>query len=88
MTAVFDAWSYCRFIEIQSNLTRNKFHSAIKAPIFLEAVLAMEIMQEPQSNLEGKVNPNILKDEFLSTPDPSIFTSIVAVLFEWSSKTS
>ena len=27
----------------------------IKAPIFLEAVLAIRIMQEPQSNLEEKV---------------------------------
>ena len=30
-----------------------------KGPIFLEAVLAIEIMQEPQSNLEEKVNPII-----------------------------
>ena len=36
----------------------------IKVPIFLEAVLAIEIMQEPQSNLEEKVNPSILKDDF------------------------
>ena len=28
----------------------------IKAPIFLEVVLAIEIMLEPQSNLEEKVN--------------------------------
>ena len=48
----------------------------------MEAVLAIEIMQEPQSNLEEKVSPSILKDEFSSTKDPSIFTSIAPVLLE------
>ena len=37
------------FIEIQSNLGRN-FIERIKAPIFLDAVLAIETIQEPQSN--------------------------------------
>ena len=27
-------------------------------PVFLETVLAIEVMQEPQSNLEKKVNPS------------------------------
>ena len=44
----------------------------IKAPIFLEEVLAIEIMLEPQSNLEEKVNARILKDAFSSRTDPSI----------------
>ena len=35
----------------------------IKAPIFLDVVLAIEIMQELLSNLEEKGNPSILKDE-------------------------
>ena len=38
----------------------------MKAPIFLEAVLAIEIMWEPQSNLEEKVNLSILNDDFSS----------------------
>ena len=39
-------------------------------------------MEEPQSNLEEKVNPIILiKDEFFSRTDPSIFTSISPVFF-------
>ena len=46
---------------------------AIKAPIFLVAVLATEIMQKSQSN--EKVNPRMLKDGFSSRTDPSIFTS-------------
>ena len=52
MTTVFHAWPYGRFIGIQSNLRRKKLLEQIKAPIFLEAVLAIEIMLEPQSNLE------------------------------------
>ena len=66
---------YGRFIEIQSNLRRN-FVERIKAPIFLEAVLAIDIMQEPQLNLQEKVDPGILKDHFSSRTGPSIFTSI------------
>ena len=49
----------------------------INTPIFLEAVLAM---QEPQSNLEEKVNPSILKDDFSTRTDPSTFTSLELVL--------
>ena len=41
----------------------------IKAPIFLEALLAIERIYEPQSNLEEKDNPSILP----------IFTSIAPV---------
>ena len=41
-----------------------------KAPIFLDAVLAIEIMQVPQSNLEEKVTPSILKDNFSSKNRP------------------
>ena len=58
----------------------------IKAPIFLEAVLAIETMKE--TNLEEKVNPNILKDVFSSRTDPSIFTSIAPVFLDWSNGTS
>ena len=50
MTIVFHEWWYDRFIEIQSNLRRKKLHRMNKATIFLEAVLVIEIMQEPQSN--------------------------------------
>ena len=49
------------------------FIEQMKAPIFLEAVLA--IMQETQYNLEEKVNLNILKDNFSPRTNASIFTS-------------
>ena len=45
-------------------------------------------MSEPQSNLEEKVNPNILKYDFPSRTDPPIFTSIEPLLFDWSNETS
>ena len=50
------------------------FIERMKAPIFLEAVLAIEIMQEPQSNLGERGNPSILKDDVSSATDPSILT--------------
>ena len=64
------------------------FIERIKAPLFLEAALAILIMQEPQSNLEETVNPSILKDDSFSRRDPSIFTSIEPLLLDWSNETS
>ena len=58
------------------------FIERIKAPIFLQTVLALEIMLEPQSNLEEKVDPSILKDDFSSRTKPSIFTSITPKLLD------
>ena len=43
----------------------------IKAPIFLEKVLAIEI-----------INPSILEDYFSTGTDPSIFTAIAKVLLD------
>ena len=43
---------------------------------------------ETQSNLEEKVNPSILKNDFSSRTEPSIFTSTAAVLIDWSNETS
>ena len=45
----------------------------IKLPIFLDTLSGIEIMIEPQSNLDENVNPSVLKDEFSSRTDPSIF---------------
>ena len=44
MTTVFHTWPYGKFIEIQSNLRRKKVIERIKASIFFEAVLAIEII--------------------------------------------
>ena len=40
----------------RGTLGERNFIEQIKTPNFLEAVLAVEIMQEDQSNLEEKVN--------------------------------
>ena len=36
--------------------------------IEIQTILAIEIMYEPQSNLEDKANPSISKDDFSSRP--------------------
>ena len=59
----------------------------MNAPIFLEADL-VEIMEELQSSLEKKVNRSILKDDFSSRADWSIFISIAPMLLDWSNETS
>ena len=43
MTTVLYTWLYGRFIEIESISGKRNFTERIKAPIFLEAVLAIEI---------------------------------------------
>ena len=45
-------------------------------------------MYEPQYNLEEKVNPSILKDEFSSVTDPLFFMSTEPVLLDWLNETS
>ena len=50
----------------------------------MEGVLATEMMQETQSNLENQGNPSFLKDDFSSKTDPLIFTSIAPELLDWS----
>ena len=82
MATVFHAWPFDRFTEMQNFIER------IKASNFLEAVLAIQIMSEPESNLQKKVNPRILKGDFPPRTDPSIFTSIAPVLSDCPNKPS
>ena len=55
-------------------LGQRNFIEQMKAPILLEADLAVEIMCE-------QLNPSILKDDFSSRKGPSIFTSIEPVVY-------
>ena len=87
MSTVLHAWPNGRFIEIQSNLSRKQLDRMNQGSNFLAGFLVIEIMQECQSNLKEKDNPSILKEDFSSGTDPSIITSIVPVLFDWSNKT-
>ena len=49
---------------MKNNARRKKLHSTNKYPIFFEAVSATETMKEPESNLEKKGSPSILKKIF------------------------
>ena len=60
MKRVSHARPHSRFIETTSNLKRKKLHQQMKAPIFLEAVLAIETLEEPQRNIEEKGNSGII----------------------------
>ena len=64
------------------------FVERIKAPIFLKAILEIETLQEPQSNLEEKSSPSILKDDLFSRINQSIFASIAPVLLDQSKETN
>ena len=57
MTTVHHAMPHGKFTKIQRNLRRHKVHRTNHAPIFLDPVLEIEIMQEPQSNLEENPTP-------------------------------
>ena len=87
-TTVFYASSYGEFIEIQSNFRRKKLHRTNQGSFFLEAVLAIEIMQEPQPDLEEKDKSSILQDDFPSRTYQSIFASIALVSLDWSNETN
>ena len=54
----------------------------MEAPIALEAVLAIEDNVRAQIQFKEKVNPSILKGNFSSRAEPSIFTSIAPVLLD------
>ena len=87
IATVFYVWQYGRLIEIQSNLRRKKLHITNQGSDFLGGSFS-NIMQQPQSNLEEKVNPGILKDYFFSRTNTFIFTLIKPELIDRSNKTS
>ena len=89
MTIIIHAWPYGRFIEIYKATSGEKnFIEQIKPLIFFQTVLAIEIMYEPQPNLEEKVNPSILKGDFSSRTDQSTFKLVAPVLLDQSNKTN
>ena len=72
MTLISHAGPYGRFIETE----RRTSIEQIKVPVSLGAVLAIETMQEPWSNLEDKENLSILKNVF------STFSNKTSVFFQ------
>ena len=88
MTTVFHAGAQSWFIEIESNLRRKKLHGMNQGFNFHGGNFSNRDNVRAQSNLEEKVSPRILKDEFSVRADPFILTSIAPMLLDWSNKTS
>ena len=59
------------FIEIQSNLRKNKIHRTNHSSNFLRGSFMNRDNVQAPTQLEEKVNPSILKDDFSSRADPS-----------------
>ena len=85
---IFHPWPYDRFIETQSNLKRKKLHRMNQGSNFLGDSFRNRDNVRGQSNLEEEVDPGILKHDFSSKKEPSIFKSIASVLLDQSNKTS
>ena len=86
MTTAFYEWPYGRFIEIQGKLRRKKLHRTNQGSNFLEGSFGnRDNIRAPIQFRREK--PNILKDDFSSTTEPSIFTSIAPELLDQSNKT-
>ena len=83
---IFYASLYGRFTETKSSLRRKKLHRTNQGSNFLCSFSNGDNVKAT-SNLEEKDNPSILQDDFSSTIDPSIFTSIASVLLDWPNKT-
>ena len=88
MTKVFYAWLYGRFIEMQSSLRRKKPHRTNQGSNFFGGTFSNRDNGRAPIQLEEKVNLSILKDDFSSTTEPSIFTSIEPLLLDRPNETS
>ena len=88
MTAVFHAWTYGRFIEIQGNLRRKKIPRTNQRFNFLGGSFKNRDNVRAPIKFRRESQPSILKHDFLSRTEPSIFTSIVHVLLDQSNETS
>ena len=80
MTAVFHAWPYGWFKVIQSNLRRKKLH--IKNQYFnsLGGFFSNRDNVRAPIQFRRESQPSMLKDNFSSWTNPSIFTSIVLLV--------
>ena len=76
MAVIFHAWPYGRFIEI----LRKKLYGTNQGSIFVGGSFSnRDNVKAPIQFRRVKVNPSILKDDFSSRKNPSIFngTSVV-----------
>ena len=84
MTTVFHKWPYGRLTEIQSNLRRKRLHRTNQGSNFLGGSFSNRDNVRVPIQFRREINPSILKDDFSSRTDPSIFTSIAPVLLDRS----
>ena len=81
MTSVFHALLYGRFTKIQSNLRRTKLHRSNQGTFSNWDNVRAQIQFRRESQSQH------LKDDLSSRTDSSIFTSVAAVLLDWSNET-
>ena len=80
-------WQAC-CIEIQSNLRRKKLHRVNQGSNFLGDTFSNRDNVRAPIQFRWESQPIILKDDFSSKIDPSIFISIAPALLDWSNATS
>ena len=72
----------------ESNLRRKKLQGTNQGPNFLGDNFSKRDNLRALVRFRRESQPTILKDDFFSRTDPSIFVSIAPVLLDWSNKTS
>ena len=88
MITVFHVRPYGLFIERKSNLRRKKLQRTNQDSNFLGGSLNNRDNVRAPTQFRRERQPKILKYDFSSSADPSIFTSIATELLDWSYKTS
>ena len=96
MTTVPHTWPCGRFIEIQSNLRRKKLHRTNEGSNFLggsftnrdNVIATIQFRRKSHHPATTQPPPSILKEDFSSRTDPSIFSSIAPVFLDQSNETS
>ena len=88
MATVFHTWTYHRFIEIQSNLRRNKLHRTNQGSNFLAGSFSNRDNVRAPIQFRRESQPQHLKRCFSPRTNPSIFTSIAPVFLDRSNETN
>ena len=75
-------------MKILRNLRRKKLHRTNQSSNFLEGSLTNRDHVRDPIQFRGESQPYILKVDFSSRTNPSIFTSIASVILDQSNETS
>ena len=88
MTTVLHAWPYGKFVQIQTNLRRKKFHRTNQGSNFLRGTFSKRDNVRASIQFRTESQPQYLKRWFFPSRDPFILTSIAPMLLHWSNETS